>query len=58
MAIVDDEGNKIYVAIQPDRIKDFLNDLLASFHHDLIDYAEKRGSKEESARGGGGNGSA
>ncbi|MDE6045412.1 MAG: hypothetical protein K2F85_07855 [Helicobacter sp.] len=44
VAIVDDEGNKIYVAIQPDRIKDFLNDLLASFHADLMDYAENQDS--------------
>ncbi len=43
-AIINNKGKKKYIAIQPNRIKDFLNDLLASFHHDLIDYAEKRGS--------------
>ena len=43
-AIINNKGKKKYIAIQPNRIKDFLNDLLASFHHDLIYYAEKRGS--------------
>lgn len=42
--ISDDKGNKIYIAVQPDKIKDFLNDLLASFQPDLIDYAENQGS--------------
>ena len=49
VAIADDEGNKVYIAIQPDRIKDFLNDLLASFHPDLVDYAEHQGERGKSA---------
>lgn len=31
----------IYIAIHPSKIKDFLDDLLASFHKDLVFYAEK-----------------
>ena len=52
-AIINNKGKKNYIAVQPDRIKDFLNDLLASFHPDLTDYAENQNKKKESARGGG-----
>lgn len=52
-AIINNKGKKKYVAIQPDRIKDFLNDLLASFHPDLVVYAEHQGKREKSAQRGG-----
>lgn len=39
--ITNKYNENIYIAIHPNKIKDFLNDLLISFHKDLVYYAEK-----------------
>lgn len=36
-----DYSQSIIISIHPNKIKDFLNDLLASFHKDLVFYADK-----------------
>lgn len=39
--ITNKYNENIYIAIHPEKIKDFLNNLLGSFHKDLVYYAEK-----------------
>lgn len=39
--IMNKYNENIYIAIHPSKIQDFLNDILASFHKDLIHYAER-----------------
>lgn len=38
--ITNKHKESIYIAIHPSKIKDFLDDLLASFHKDLVFYAQ------------------
>lgn len=42
-------ANEIYIAIAPTKIIKFLNDILSSFHKDLVDYAQSQGGGKGSA---------
>lgn len=42
-------ANEIYIAIAPTKIIKFLNDILSSFHKDLVDYAQSQSGGKGSA---------